>query len=134
MGYVQKISSLKSWDSKVLQSNLPVVLVGFYSSRSVPCRQVMAIVENLATEFWKVMRFAKVDVDKNSDIAEKYNVVSAPTLLIFKSGRKVGISVGARSTFELRRFVANHANKDDAYSCNLADDCSGTGADGADRA
>ena len=88
-----------NFDSEVLQSDKPV-LVDLWATLCAPCRMQGPIVEKLADELTDV-KIGKLDVDENSDIAEKYNVMSIPTLLVFKNGEVVQKAVGVHTREQL---------------------------------
>jgi thioredoxin 1 len=73
-----------------------VVLVDFYAEWCGPCKITSPIIDELSEEK-KDIKFFKVDVDKNSDIASGYNIFSIPTFIIFKDGKPVNQFAGAQS-------------------------------------
>ena len=70
------------------------VLVDFYADWCGPCKITSPIIDELANDI-KDMRFIKVNVDKNPDLASKYSVFSIPTFIILKDGKPVSNFVGA---------------------------------------
>ena len=72
-----------------------VVFVDFYADWCGPCRISAPIVEELSEEMPNV-KFVKVDVETNQDLAQKYGIFSIPTFMIFKDGQKLHQFVGAR--------------------------------------
>jgi thioredoxin 1 len=60
-----------------------------------PCRMVAPVIEGLARDYEGQIVFGKLDVDHNPGVAERYRIMSIPTLLIFKGGRLAGTKVGA---------------------------------------
>ena len=86
-------------EEEVLKSDKPV-LVDFWATWCAPCRMQGPIVEELADERSDI-KVGKLDVDENSDIAEKYNVMSIPTLLVFKNGEVVQKAVGVHTREQL---------------------------------
>lgn len=72
-----------------------LVLVDFYADWCGPCKATGPIIEELASDMSDV-RFVKVDVDANQEIAGSYSVFSIPTFLIFKDGKVVDQFVGAQ--------------------------------------
>ena len=90
------------FDQKVLQSNNPV-LVDFWASWCRPCLMVAPMLDELAGKYDGRINFVKVDVDQNPKTAARYNVMSIPTILIFKDGQPVSHMVGLRPKEELRR-------------------------------
>src|SRR3989338_770257 len=73
-----------------------VVLVDFYADWCGPCKVVAPILDELSEKYKDVL-FAKVDVDKNQDLASKYSIFSIPTFLIIKNGEVKNQFVGAQS-------------------------------------
>ena len=91
-----------AFDQKVLQANNPV-LVDFWASWCRPCLMVAPMLDELAGKYDGRISFVKVDVDQNPKTAARYNVMSIPTILIFKDGQPVSHMVGLRPKEELRR-------------------------------
>ncbi len=91
-----------NFEQIVLQAERPV-LVDFWAAWCAPCRMVAPLVKELAEEYEGRISFAKLDVDQNPKIASKYNIMSIPTLLIFKKGEPVSHIVGFRPKAELKR-------------------------------
>src|SRR5258708_1413194 len=71
-----------------------VVLDDFYADWCGPCKLTEPIIENLAEEV-KDVKFVKVDVDQNSDLASGYSIFSIPTFIIFKDGKNISQWAGA---------------------------------------
>jgi thioredoxin 1 len=94
----------QTFEAEVLQSDLPV-LTDFWVDWCGPCRRIAPIVEALAGEYAGRLKVAKVDVDRNPDLAGRYNVRSIPTLVVFKGGELVERLVGFVPREELRRQV-----------------------------
>jgi len=84
-----------SFSDAVLHSDKPV-LVDFWATWCGPCRMVAPILEELAAEHKDKITVAKLDVDANPATARDYQVLSIPTLMVFKGGEKVKEIVGAR--------------------------------------
>ena len=91
-----KLSS-ENFEKEVLNSEKPV-LVDFYADWCGPCNAMAPIVEELATELNEKAKVGKINVDENSDIAVKYNVMS---FIIFKNGKEEKRFVGVRDKEEL---------------------------------
>lgn len=86
---------------KVIKSSLPV-LVDFYADWCGPCRLAAPIIEELSGQYEGKVAIGKVDVDANQETAAKYNVMSIPTVIMFKDGKEVDrqIGFGGRTAYE----------------------------------
>ena len=82
-----------SFEEVVLKSDKPV-LVDCWATWCGPCRMVVPVIEELATEYEGKVVVGKVDVDNNQEFAGKYGVRNIPTVLVFKDGEVVGRQVG----------------------------------------
>lgn len=82
-----------NFESEVLKSDLPV-MVDFYADWCGPCKMLGPSVKAMEALFEGKVKIGQLNVDDNSDIAEKYNVMSIPTLIFFRNGQPVDTSVG----------------------------------------
>lgn len=92
-----------NFDAEVLNSD-KVVLVDFWASWCAPCRMLSPIVDQVAEELTDI-KVAKVNIDDEQDLALQYNVMSIPTLLVFKGGQLVKRSVGVISKNDIKELV-----------------------------
>lgn len=92
---VKEISS-KDWEHEVLGSQSPV-FVDFWAPWCGPCRNTAPVIEELAKDYSGKVKFVKVNVDDNADLATSYNVFSIPTLVLIDKERIITQQVGARS-------------------------------------
>lgn len=87
-------TSTDSFDTVIKENK--VVLADFWATWCGPCKMIAPIVEQLAQEFDGKVVVVKVDVDEESELAERFGVQSIPTLILFKNGEPVLTEVGAR--------------------------------------
>ena len=95
-----------SFADDVLASSSPV-LVDFWASWCGPCKMIAPVLEELAAEKAGELTVAKLDVDANPSTAEAFQVVSIPTLLLFRDGKPVRRIVGAKGKAALLRELAD---------------------------
>jgi len=93
------------FDEIVLKSKTPV-LVDFWAPRCPPCRLLEPVVDELANEYTGKISFVKLNRDENPGIANRYNIMSIPTVIVFRDGRPVSSIVGF--TKETRRELRNN--------------------------
>lgn len=95
-----------SFADTVLMSDTPV-LVDFWATWCGPCRMVAPVLDEIAAEKAGSLLVAKLDVDANPATARDYQVVSIPTLILFKGGQPVKRIVGAKGKAALLREIAD---------------------------
>lgn len=83
-----------------------VVLVDFYADWCGPCKMITPILEQLHDEYDGKLDIIKVDVDAEGGLAQKYGIMSIPTLMLFKDGEVVGQVLGFQAKPMLKQFIA----------------------------
>ena len=90
-----------TFDEVVLKSANPV-LVDFWATWCRPCQMVAPILEELTGEYSGKLTIAKLDVDQNQQTAQKYHVMSIPTMIVFKNGQPIRNIVGFKPKEKLK--------------------------------
>lgn len=96
----------ENFESEVLNAN-ETVLVDFYADWCGPCKMMAPVIEELAEELQEKAKVGKINVDESTDIATQYDVMSIPTIIIFKNGKEVKRFIGVRDKQELLNEVVN---------------------------
>ena len=84
------------------------VLVDFFATWCGPCRMIAPVIEELAEEFDGRAVVGKVDVDEVPDLAQRFGVMSIPTLIVMKDGKLVEQAVGARGKQDIASMLERH--------------------------
>ncbi|CAN5207631.1 thioredoxin [soil metagenome] len=98
--------SATTFDEEIASSSQAVV-VDFWAEWCGPCKKIAPILDEIAAEHAETLRVAKLNVDDHPDIGRRYQVMSIPTLLIFKDGELVKRLVGAKSKTQLLAELAD---------------------------
>ena len=96
-----------NFDEEVMKENDKPVLVDFWAPWCGPCQMMGPILDELATDVEDFAKVGKVNVDENPDTAGKYEVMSIPTLIIFKDGKPVKTMTGVQSKESLTEELKN---------------------------
>jgi thioredoxin 1 len=91
----------------IINSNQPV-LVDFYADWCAPCRQMPPILKDVKNELKEKIRIIKVNVDKNPQIATRYQIRSIPTVMIFKNGESIWKGMGVRPAHEIKSVLRSY--------------------------
>ncbi|MCA9408730.1 MAG: thioredoxin [Candidatus Omnitrophica bacterium] len=97
----------KSFEKEVLKADTPV-LVDFWAEWCGPCKMISPIIDDIAGDLAGKLKVVKVNVDESQELAGQYNVMSIPTLLIFKKGSPVEQVIGAMGKDQLMEKISPH--------------------------
>ena len=84
-----------------------VVVVDFFATWCGPCKMLSPVIDELSGELENV-NFVKVDIDQSMDLAQKFKIVSVPTLKVFKNGEEVDTLIGFMPKEVLKSKVEAH--------------------------
>jgi thioredoxin 1 len=107
MGANTVIVTDKTFATDVLSSD-KLVLVDFWAEWCGPCRMVAPVLEEIAAEHPDEITIAKLDIDENPGTARDYQVMSIPTMILFKGGEPVKQIVGAKPKAALLQDLADY--------------------------
>ena len=94
----------ENFEKEVISSKKPI-LVDFWASWCGPCQMIATIVEEISNELSERIEVGKINVDEQPEIAIKYDVMSIPTLILFKDGKVVNTIIGYHSKEEILDFI-----------------------------
>ncbi len=96
--------SVGNFKSEVLESSIPV-LVDFWAPWCGPCKMISPILEEVAVDFEGKVKFSKLNVDENTQIASDYGIMSIPALILFKDGSPAAQIVGVQPKEGIAKFI-----------------------------
>jgi thioredoxin 1 len=91
-----------SFEQEVIQSDKPVI-VDFWAEWCGPCHAVSPVLDKIAEERGEELRLVKVNIDEEPALAQKYGIVSIPTIVLFKDGEPAAAAVGAQPKTAIER-------------------------------
>ena len=96
----------ESFETEVKNSK-DLVLVDFYATWCGPCKMLAPVLEQVADEVKEKATIKKLDIDECLDIAKEFNVMSVPTMILFKDGKEVERIVGLRQKNQIIETINN---------------------------
>ena len=105
----EKIETLTdaTFDEHVKASDVPV-LVDFWAEWCGPCKMISPVLEEIAEEQAGKIRIGKLNIDDNLDVTRRFDVMSIPTLILFKDGEPVSRLIGAKPKGQLLQEISQY--------------------------
>ena len=100
------VLSINKENFETVKNSEKTVLLDFYADWCGPCRMVSPIVDEIAEEREDIL-VGKINVDNEPELAQKFGVISIPTLVILKDGKVVNQSAGARPKAQILSLLEN---------------------------
>ena len=94
----------QNFEEEVLKSDKPV-LVDFWATWCGPCKMLAPVISEIAEEYEDKIKVGKVNIDDEKELAVKYQITSIPTLMLFKNGEVMNMSVGFQPKSELEKMI-----------------------------
>ena len=98
-----------SFEQEVLQSEKPVI-VDFWAEWCGPCHAVSPVLEKIADERQDDVKLVKVNIDEEPTLAQKYGIVSIPTMILFRGGEPAAAAIGAQPKGALEKSLGLSEN------------------------
>jgi thioredoxin 1 len=95
-----------TFEQEVLQSQI-AVLADFYSDSCVPCKRMSPVLAELEEENADSLKVAKININFDAELAEKYEILAAPTLVLFKDGKETARLRGAVKKTDIEELIKN---------------------------
>ena len=94
----------ENFEEEVLKSEKPV-LVDFWATWCGPCKMLAPVISEIAEEYEGKVKVGKVNIDNEKELAVRYHISSIPTLMLFKNGEVMNMSVGFRPKSDIEKMI-----------------------------
>ena len=92
----------ETWESEVVSSETPV-LVDFWAEWCGPCHAVAPVLDKIVEERQGELKLVKVNIDEEQELAQRYGVMSIPTMILFRDGEPAAAAIGAQPKGAIER-------------------------------
>ncbi len=96
---------------EIILNSKDICVCDFSASWCMPCRMMSPVMEDVSEKYKRKYLFYQIDIDSAEDLAEKYNVGSVPTLIVFKKGKEIGRTSGFMEMEEVEKFLNDTIRK-----------------------
>ena len=100
---------MKTSFGTITDSEIPV-LIDFFATWCGPCQTLAPILQDVKKDLGEKVKIIKVDVDKNQQLAQKFQVRGVPTLMLFKNGQQLWRQSGVLTRADLKQIIEKHTN------------------------
>jgi thioredoxin reductase (NADPH) len=87
--------------NQLIKNTKKFVFVDFYSQRCGPCKTISPLLDKMADTFSNKIKFLKVDVNRNFDLCDQYDIRAMPTLIVFRNGKQTSVKTGSGEIIKL---------------------------------
>ena len=94
----------ENFEEEVLKSEKPV-LVDFWPTWCGPCKMLAPVISEIAEKYEGKVKVGKVNIDNEKELAVRYQISSIPTLMLFKNGEVINMSVGFRPKSDIEKMI-----------------------------
>ena len=94
----------QNFEEEVVKAN-KTVIIDFYADWCGPCKMMSPVIDGLADELGKTVKVGKVNVDENMNLAEKFGIMSIPTIIVFKNGGVTATFNGVTAKDEIKAVI-----------------------------
>ena len=99
---------MKSSFNDIINDHKPV-LVDFFADWCGPCKMLAPILKDVKAELGEGVKIVKIDVDRNQELAAKYQVRGVPTMILFKNGQQLWRQSGVLQKHQLTEIIKSHS-------------------------
>ena len=100
-----------NFDQTLADATVPV-LVDFHAQWCGPCKMLSPVIDQIAADQDGAAIVAKVDIDEDRDIAQRFQITSVPSLIVFRNGEPVAATRGVQSKAAIEALINQAANQD----------------------
>ena len=93
-----------NFEKEVMEAEVPV-LIDFWANWCGPCRMMSPVIDKIAEEMGDKVKVCKVNLDENHELAEKYEIMTIPAIIIVKNGAETGRTIGVQPKEDILKLI-----------------------------